>query len=135
MSASTNFAATPRCGIAKLIAADTGKDNPSTNVYTVLTAGALGSLVTRVYITLNGTTGSPSTVNVIRLWLNDGATNRLVCESAFLASTPSASVVGAAAVVVIPDLVLPTGYSLRATIHTCASAVDYYTVIAFGADF
>ena len=134
MATSPTYAATPRAASVKPTAADLASDNPSTNVFTVLTAGASGTRIDRVIIMLNGTIASPSTANVLRLWINDGTRNNLYKSVAFATSTPSATAVGASTEIATPNLVLPSTHSLRVTVHTRATAVDDYTVTALGAD-
>jgi hypothetical protein len=134
MATSPAFATTPRIGLAKIIEADTAIDNPSTNVYTVLTAGSSGTRVDRILLRHNGDTAAPSVASVLRLWIHDGTSNRLYKSFALVASTPTNTAAGYETEIGTPNLVLPTTYSLRATMSINTAVKDYYTVTALGAD-
>jgi hypothetical protein len=136
MASAPTFAATPAIGMAKVNAADTVKDDPSTNVFTIITGGASGTRVDRVDIQLIGTTGTASTANVVRLFLDNSTNKRLFREQAITASTPSASAAGNAYTITFPNgLFLPSAsWSIKATMHTRTDARDDHMVIAYGGD-
>ena len=136
MASAPTFAATPVIGMVKVNAADTAKDDPSTNVFTVITGGSSGTRVDRVDIQLIGTTGAASSANVIRLFLDNSTNKRLFREQAITASTPSGSAVGNAYTISFTNgLLLPSAtWSLKATMHTRAGAQDDHMVIAYGGD-
>jgi hypothetical protein len=130
MATAPAFAATPRCAIAQATAANTARDGSGT-IATVFTAGASGSKIERVRINATGTT----TAGVVRLFIHDGTNSRLVREVLVTAITPSTSIEAFSADVDFsgPDqvLVLPTGFSLRASTHNA----ETFNVVAVGGDY
>ena len=126
MAASPNFAATPRCGVVSISSADTSRTAP-TNVGTVFTAGASGSRIDEVTITAAGT----STANVVRLFIYDGSTYFLLQEVLITAITAAASQDSFSTTLTFNSLVIPSGFSLRATTNNA----ETYHVLAFGGDF
>ena len=126
MAAAPAFAATPRCSAVSIGTADTSRTAP-TNVGTVLTAGASGSRIDEVTITAAGT----STSNVVRLFIYTGSVYYLLQEVLTTAITAGASQDSFNTTLTFNSLVIPTGYSLRATTH----ATETYHVFAFGGDF
>ena len=126
MAAAPAFAATPICSAVSIGTADTSRTAP-TNVGTVLTAGASGSRIDEVTITAAGT----STSNVVRLFIYTGSVYYLLQEVLTTAITPGASQDSFTTTLTFNSLVIPTGYSLRATTH----ATETYHVLAFGGDF
>lgn len=126
MATTPNFASTVRCSGASISTADTSRTAP-TNVGTVLTAGASGSRIDEVTITAAGT----STANVVRLFIYTGTTYYLLMEVLITAVTPSASVDSFTTTLTFNSLVIPSGYSLRATTNNA----ETYHVLAFGGDF
>lgn len=132
MAQNPAYAATPKVGIATINAANTNRDGTGT-IGTVFTAGASGSRIDRVTIQAVGTT----TAGMVRLFLHDGTNARLYCEMPVPAITPSGTVKAfndTFEAVTTPDLfplVLPTGYSLRASTHNAES----FNVTTIGGDF
>lgn len=132
MSTSANFAATPRVGIGQVSVANTNRDGTGT-IVSVLAAGSSGARIARIVVQAIGTT----TAGQVRLYLHDGTTTRLWKEVAIRALTPSATV--QAEHVELTDqsdlglmpLILPSGWSLRASTHNA----ETFNVIAYGADF
>lgn len=131
MATNPAYAATPRVGVTTISTANTNRDGTGT-IGTVLTAGASGSRVDRVVVTATGTV----TAGMVRMFLHDGATAKLYCEVSVLATTPSASVkafIDTLEAVTTPDLfplILPNGWSLRASTHNAES----FNVTAIGGD-
>jgi hypothetical protein len=126
MAASPNFAATPRVGAIEISTADTSRTSP-TNVGTVLTAGASGSRIDEVNVVALGTTTS----NVVRLFLFDGTNYFLMQEVLIAALTPSVTAPVVTYISTYSNLMLPSGWSLRATTNNA----EAYEVLAFGGDF
>lgn len=99
--------------------ANTGRDGTGT-IGTVYTAGAQGSLIELIRVIATGTT----TAGMVRLFLHDGANARLYTEIPVTAITPSATVEAfEAEYVPTKPLVLPTGWSLRASTHNAEEFV------------
>jgi hypothetical protein len=134
MAVSAQFAATPRIAAGSVSTADTSRTAPST-VATVLTAGSAGTRIDNIDAVATGTT----VASTLRLWLYDGTTYRLWQEVPVLAITPGSGIpvwtwsVSAAAQAERMPLVLPTGWSLRATINDATAGG--INVIARGGDF
>lgn len=116
MATAPAFAATPRLAIGQVSAANTARDGSGT-IATIFTAGASGSRIERVRVVGTGTT----TAGAVRLFIHDGTNARLLDEVMVTAITPSVSVEVYSADVDFSSpslvLVLPTGYSLRASTH------------------
>lgn len=126
MATSPSFAATPRCAGVSISSADTSRTSP-TNVGTVFTAGSSGSRIDEVWITAAGT----STTNTVRLFIYTGSTYYLLEEIAITAITPAAGTQSFTTTLTFNTLVIPSGYSLRATTNNA----ETYHVLAFGGDF
>lgn len=126
MATTPAFAATPRIGVGQVTTADTSRTAP-TNVATVFTAGSNGSRIDSVVIEGTGTT----TAGVIRLWIYDGTNYRLFNETLVTAITPSTTVAVFTASLSYNTLLLPNGYSLRATTNNS----ETFNIFAFGGDF
>lgn len=132
MSASPNFAASPRVSSAAISTANPNRDGSGT-IGDVLLAGANGSRIDAVCIKATAVT----TAGMIRLFINNGSTSVLAAEVPVTAITPSATTPSYQAVVSSvsnPDLfplVLPTGYKLQAA----TEKAERFNVIAIGGDF
>lgn len=132
MAQTPQYAATPKVGLGQVSVANTNRDGTGT-IATVFTAGASGSRIDRVNIQAVGTT----TAGMIRLFIHDGVNARLYHEEPIGAMTPSATVAAAFATcdpITYPTkfpLVLPSGYSLRAS----TEKAETFNVIAMGGDF
>lgn len=132
MFTSPQYASTPRCGIGQASAANTNRDGTGT-LATILTAGASGSRIDAVNIKAVATT----TAGMIRLFIHDGTNARLLTELPVLALTPSATLPSWEAQLTTNNMsqvlpvILPTGYSLRASTHNA----ETFNVIAIGGDF
>jgi hypothetical protein len=126
------YASTPKVGIGQISTANTNRDGTGT-IGTVFTAGASGSRIDRAVVSATGTT----TAGMVRLFLHDGTNARLYCEMAVTAITPSGTTKAfndTFEAVTTPDLfplVLPNGWSLRASTHNAES----FNVTAVGGDF
>lgn len=115
MAVDPQFAATPALGVALLGAAETNLQVP-VNSSVVLTAGANGSRIEEVVVEAAPTTLTTATVaGLVYLFLYDGATYHLFDTIAVTAVTPSATVAPFRLSRVYTNLVLPTGWSLRAS--------------------
>jgi len=129
--ANTNpiFVATPKVGIAQISTANINRDGTGT-VGTVFTAGASGSRIHRIAYKATVTT----TAGMIRLFIHDGTNFRLWREFPVAAVVPSATVESDEGELLLPGekaLVLPTGYSLRASTHNA----ETFNVFAEAGDF
>ena len=133
MSTSAQYASAPRIGSAVLTTADTSLTAPST-VGTVLTAGSSGTRID--YIEVIGTATTVS--SLVNLFIYDGTNYILWQQVPVIAITTATTTPSFAAYLssnsnanVMP-LVLPTGYSLRATTTVTQTGVR---VTANGGDF
>jgi len=133
MSTSAQYASTPKVGAALLTTADTSLTAPTT-VGTVVSAGASGTRID--YIEVMGV--ATTVASLINLFIYDGTTYSLWQQIPVQAvttgtTTPSfvANLASNANANVMP-LILPTGYSLRATTTVTQTGVK---VLAYGGDF
>lgn len=126
MATSPNFAATPKVGCVAISTADTSRTTP-TNFGIVFTAGSSGSRIDEVNIVATGAT----TANVVRLFLYNGTEYFLLQEVMIAALTPSNIAPVVTYVSTFSNLMLPSGWSLRASTNNS----EGYDVNAFGGDF
>jgi hypothetical protein len=136
MAANPAFAATPRNGVVQISTANLNRDGSGT-VGTVFTAGANGSRIDKV--TAKAQTAT-AVAGMIRLFIHNGSAFFLAYEMTVDVVAPSASVAAwteTAPVVesggtndVFP-MILPNGYSLRAS----TEKGDTFNIIAQGGDF
>lgn len=117
MTASLNpvFTATPNATApASLSVAETSRTAPA-NAVACVTAGANGTMISRVHVHATGTT----TAGMVRLFLFDGTNYHLREEIPVSAVTPSGTVpaFSADSAVFTPatPVAIPAGWSLRAT--------------------
>jgi hypothetical protein len=128
MAATPNLAATPRCGFVQIATANTARDGTGT-LGTVITAGASGSRIDAIHIKAQGTT----TAGMVRFYINDGTNTRFWREVPVPALTPSASLTAfyAAIDLALQPLILPAGYSLKASTNNA----EVFNLFAMGGDF
>jgi hypothetical protein len=112
MSTQAQYASTPRTAVGQATAANTGRDGTGT-IATVFTAGASGSRIDDITITAVATT----TAGMVRLFLHDGTNARLWKEVAVSAITPSGTVSAFTSSLFNQNLILQSGWSLRASTH------------------
>lgn len=133
MATSAQYAATPVVGSATLTTADTSLTAPTT-VGTVLTAGASGTRID--YIEVQGV--ATTSAGLVNLFIYDGANYILWNQVPVVAVTASTTAPAFSATLSsnvnanIMPLVLPTGYSLRATTSVLQTGVR---VTAYGGNF
>lgn len=129
MATAPVFYTTPFTAVAAISTANTNRDGSGT-LGTVKTAGSDGTKIERVIAQAAGTT----TAGMVRLYIHDGSTARLIDEIPVTAITVGASTPAFRAErdCSLPGslLVLPDGYSLRASTHNA----ENFNVIAIGAD-
>lgn len=116
-------------GAVAIGTANAGRDGSGT-VGTVLTAGANGTRICRIQIKATVTT----TAGMVRLYIYTGSVYYLWREVAVTAVTPSATVAAFESTVELLGeraLVLPTGYSLRASTENG----ENFNVVADGGDY
>ena len=126
MANNPSFASTVRGASVNISTADTSRTSP-TSVGTVFSAGTNGSRIDEIDIIATGITTS----NVVRLWLYSGSTYYLFQEVIVSAITPSTTQAVFSSTLTFNNLMLPNGWSLRATTNNAES----YNVTAFGGDF
>lgn len=110
MSTAANYASTPRAAVGQVSTANTNRDGTGT-IATIFTAGASGSRVDDIVVTATGTT----TAGMVRLFLHDGTNARLWVEIPVTAVTPSGTVQAFTSSLLNQALILPNGWSLRAS--------------------
>jgi hypothetical protein len=133
MSATAQYASTPKVGSATLTTADTSLTAPTT-VGTIVSAGASGTRID--YIEVQGV--ATTTACLVNLFIYDGTNYILWQQVPVIAITSSTTAPAFVANLssngnsnVMP-LTLPTGYSLRATVTVTQTGVR---VTAYGGDF
>jgi hypothetical protein len=133
MATSAQYAATPRVGSANLTTADTSLTAPTT-VSTILTAGASGTRID--YIDVQGV--ATTVAGLINLFIFDGTNYILWAQVPVIAVTSSTtapafqSTLSSNVNANLMPLIIPTGYSLRATTTVAQTGVR---VTAMGGDF
>ena len=113
MSTSAQYASTVKAATVALTAtANTARDGTGT-ITTIHAAGALGARIDDIYIVSTGT----CTAGVIRLFIHNGTTAFLWQEILVTATTPSTTQAVWSYTLLNQGLVIPTGFSLRASTH------------------
>ena len=111
MASNAQFVGTPKNGIAQVNVANTSRDGTGT-LATVYTAGATGSRIDSLLVQATAIT----TAGMIRLFISDGANNRLIMELPVVAVTPAAYIPAWSATVNFPKgLVLQATWLLKAS--------------------
>lgn len=118
------YPGTIKSATVRMSAANTARDGSGT-LGTLVTAGAQGSLVTRVGVISSAAVGA-STPMVARLWRVNGGTITLIDEVALATATTSNTVVGTRTVFNRTNILLAAGAAeiLKVTI-SIAEAVDF----------
>lgn len=125
MASAPAFAATPRCS-AVTISTAAANNRTGTSASTVFTAGSNGSRIEEIRLKAQGTT----TAGTVRLYIYTGSAYFLLTEVAYSAVTVSGSTPSAESKVSFSNLIIPSGYSVRANIES-----GVWDIIAFGGDF
>ena len=110
MATSAQYASTVRAAAAQVTTANTNR-NGTGAIVTVFTAGANGSRIDDISIDAVATT----TAGVVRLFINDGTTSYLWQEILVTATTPSTTIAVWSSTLLNQALVIPSGWSLRAS--------------------
>lgn len=127
MSTQAQYASTPRAAVGQVSTANTNRDGTGT-IVTVFTAGASGSRIDDIVVTATGTT----TAGMVRLFVHDGTNARLWQEVPVTAVTPSGTVAAFTASLLNQALILPNGWSLRASTH---NAETFNAIVDRAGDF
>lgn len=107
------FTDTPVATVGQVSTANTNRNGTGT-VATIYSAGADGSRIDLIRVVATGTT----TAGVVRIFIHDGTNFRLYKEILVTAITPSTTIeVFVAEFRPSVPLLLPTGYSIRASTH------------------
>jgi hypothetical protein len=126
MAISPVFAVTPRIGATNVATANTNRDGSGT-VATLIVGASTGTRVAEIIVKARVTT----TAGMVRVFLYDGTTYRLLDEYSIAAATVSASVQGTRVSTTYNNLILPSAsWSIVVSTHN-AESID---VIALGAD-
>lgn len=126
MASSPVFAVTPEIGMGQVSVANTNRDGTTGTYITLVTAAASGTRVTEIVAQAAVTT----TAGMVRLFLTDGTTTRMFDEITIAAATVSATVKGSRVSTLYTNLVIPSGWSIRASTHN-GEAINLF---ALGAD-
>ena len=125
MASAPVYAATPRCSAVTISTAATN-NRTGTSAATVFTAGSSGSRIEEVRLKAQGTT----TAGTVRLYVHNGTSFFILTEQAYTANTASASNASVEYTIQFSNLILPSGYTLRANIES-----GTWDIVAFGGDF
>jgi hypothetical protein len=130
MAADPSFASTPRLEVNDVSTANTNRDGTGT-IETILTAGSSGgTLVTQITVQ---STGDPAD-GIVTIFLHDGTTAWLFDEIDHdNPAAASTTVAGYRTTRTYTNLVLPSGWSVRAAC-TVALTAGAYNVFVHGAD-
>ncbi len=126
MAAEPVFAVTPRIGATNVATANTNRDGSGT-VSTLIVGASTGTRVVEIVCKARVTT----TAGMVRAFLYDGSTYRLLDEYSIAAATVSASVQSTRVSTTYNNLILPSAsWSIVVSTHN-AESMD---VIALAAD-
>lgn len=128
MATAAQYAATPRSALAVLSAANTNRDGTTGTYVTVFTAGSSGSRIDDIRINAAATV----TAGVVRLFIHDGTNGRLFAEVMVTATTPSTTVQTWGTALLNQGIILPNGYSLRASTN---NAETFHVLVTRAGDF
>lgn len=123
MALSPVFAVTPIVGMAQVSAANTNRDGTTGTYVTLVTAGASGTRIAEI-VTQGAVT---TTAGMVRLFLTDGTTTRMFDEVSIAAATVSATVKGNRVSTTYNNLVIPSGWSIKASTHN-AEAINVWAL-------
>lgn len=127
MASTPNYPGTPRHGAAAISTSNTNRDGTGA-MGAVLAGVAAGTRVVEVVVQATGTT----TAGMVRLFIDDGTTVRLVDEVPVSAITPSATVAAFRTIRRYDNLVLPSSsHELQASTHNA----EAFNVHAVGQDY
>ena len=127
MAVQAQYASTPRAALGQVSTANTARDGTGT-LATILTAGSNGTRIDDIKIQATGTT----TAGVVRLFLHDGTNARLFAEILVSAVTPSTTVEAWSATLLNQAIVIPSGWSLRASTN---NAETFNLIVNRAGDF
>ena len=127
MAINAQYASTPRAALGQVSTANTARDGTGT-LATIFTAGSSGSRIDDIKIQATGTT----TAGVVRLFLHDGTNARLFAEILVSAVTPSTTVEAWSATLLNQAIVIPSGWSLRASTN---NAETFNLIVNRAGDF
>jgi hypothetical protein len=128
MAGAPIFIGTPKTWQGQVTAANTNRDGTGTLVNVVAAGSAPGTRIDRIHIIASAAT----TAGVVRLFISDGTNTRLYREVMVDAVTPSNVIkVWEAELTFADGLVLPNGWSLRASTHNA----ETFNIQAQGGDF
>lgn len=134
MAADPQFASTPNNGAALLGNAETNLQVPTTTSV-IITAGASGTKIEEVVVEASATSLVASTVaGLVYLFLYDGSTYHLFDVITVAAITASSTVSPFRQRNVYPNLIIKSGWSLRAS-QSIAGNASVIKAHAFGGDF
>jgi hypothetical protein len=125
MASAPIFAATPRCSAVSISTA-AANNRTGTSASTIFTAGSSGSRIEEVRMKAQGTT----TAGTVRFYVHNGTSFFILTEQAYGANTVSGSNPSLEYTIQFTNLILPSGYSLRANIES-----GTWDITAFGGDF
>lgn len=134
MATDPQFAATVNLGAALLGSAETNLQAPTTTSV-IVTAGSSGTKIEEIVVEASATSLTATTVaGLVYLFLYDGATYHLYDTLTIPANTASATAAPARVNKTYTNLVLKSGWSLRAS-QSIAGNASLLKCFAVGGDF
>jgi hypothetical protein len=118
------FPLTPHVGMGQLTVANANRDGTTGTYVTLFSAGANGSMIGLIPLHAAVTT----TAGMVRLFLTDGSTTRLIDEIPVSAVTPGANTEAWSDVsTVLYGQVIPSGWSIKASTEK-AEAINAFVL-------
>lgn len=131
------FTLVPNCNSVLIAAANTARDGSGTLV-TLFTAGANGSLLSKITFTGSQTTPAASAVRVMRIFITDnaGANPVLRGEIVLSAVTSSNTAIGPTTLFQFTDgLILKSGQIVKVSQSVYVTSADQTAAVAEGGDY
>ena len=141
MAANTTpiFILSANVGTARITGANTTSDASSTtNLVTLVTAGADGTRIDAVRFRNSQATAALSSAMVFRIFLSDtgGANYRLVGEVAVTAATRSVTAIGATAIFTFDQpIIMQSGQIMAVCQSVYAGVQDQFDAVAYAGDY
>jgi hypothetical protein len=139
MAANTTpiFILSANVGTARLTGSNTTSDASSTtNLQTLVTAGADGTRIDAVRFRNSQASAASSSAMVHRVFHYTGSVYRLIGEVATAAATRSTSAVGATSIITFDlPIFIPSGHSLVVGQSVYAGAQDQFDAIAYAGNY
>lgn len=130
------FTKTANIGTARISAANTARDGSGSNIATVLTCAANGTLIYRITVTASDPAASTSVAQVVNVWDYTGSAYFLYQQLLMPATAGANATKGGTVSYTIPGgYFCPTGHTFRAAATLGSSTTGQVDVVIEGADY